>query len=149
MDSPHNGQRGAAARCRPRGGSELDAYVDAMRRYAQFSGRAGRGQYWGFVLVSLLITAMLTLIFGIVSPDLGQAAYGVAVLGHALPSLAVGARRLHDSGRSGWWQLVGLVPVIGLVWLIVLLVLSGDRGANRFGDDPAAAHAWPGSPDDE
>jgi uncharacterized membrane protein YhaH (DUF805 family) len=117
----------------------MDAYVEAMRRYAAFAGRQGRGAYWVFLGIALLVTVMLTLITGIASPALAENVYGLCVLVHLLPVLAAGCRRLHDSGRSGWWQLVALIPFIGLPWILVLLLWRGDPGDNRFGPGAEAA----------
>jgi uncharacterized membrane protein YhaH (DUF805 family) len=117
----------------------MNAYLEAMARYARFAGRERRGGYWAFVGVALLVTALLTLIAGIVSQDLAALVYAACLLVHLLPSLAAACRRLHDSGRSGWWQLVALVPFVGLPWIVILLVWRGDAGANRFGDPPATA----------
>jgi uncharacterized membrane protein YhaH (DUF805 family) len=83
-----------------------------LTKYADFSGRASRPEFWWFVLFVLLVTLALTTII----PVLGNV-FGLAML---LPQLAVGARRLHDTGRSGWWQLLLLVPVAGLIGLIIL-----------------------------
>lgn len=117
----------------------MDSYVEAMRRYVAFAGRQRRGAYWAFLGIALLSTVMLTLITGIASPALAETVYGLCVLVHLLPVLAAGCRRLHDSGRSGWWQLVSLIPFIGLPWILILLLWRGDPGDNRFGPAPEVA----------
>lgn len=117
-------------------------YPHVLRnRYAQFEGRAQREEFWMFVLVSFLVNLGLELAGGIVPLlHLLLPLYNLAVL---LPSLALGARRLHDTGRSGWWQLVALVPFVGVIALIVLFVQDGETGGNAYGDDPRTLPAAP------
>jgi uncharacterized membrane protein YhaH (DUF805 family) len=112
---------------------------EAVRRgfsnYATFNGRANRGEYWWWVLATLLINAGL----GIVD----RAFFGVGTnltalsslwsLATLIPSLAVGARRLHDIDKSGWWQLIWLIPVVGWILLIVWFAQRGEDRTNRFG----------------
>ncbi len=113
----------------------MNYYVDVLKKYAVFSGRARRKEYWMFALFSFIVS----LIISIVSPMLGDTmgivgiVYVLAVL---IPSVAVAARRLHDTGRSGWWQLIALIPIIGAIWLIVLLCLDGNQGDNVYGANP-------------
>lgn len=111
----------------------MNYYLDVFRKYAEFEGRATRTQFWMFVLISTIISIAL----GAVDSFLFQAQflaglYGLAVI---VPSIAVTARRLHDTGRSGWWQLISLVPVIGFIVLIVFLATKSD-GANKYGSAP-------------
>jgi len=118
-------------------------YVKVLRQYSDFRGRARRTEYWMFTLVSVLVSVVLAFVDAVLALDVGGFGllgllYGLAVL---LPSLAVGARRLHDTGRSGWWQLIQIVPVIGMIVLIVFLATDGVRGANSHGPDPKAAPA--------
>ncbi len=94
-------------------------YVSVLKRYSVFEGRAGRREFWMYVLVNIIIGAVL----GYISQTLASL-YSLLVL---IPSLAVGARRLHDTGRSGWWQLIGLIPVIGLIVLIVFFAQPSKR----------------------
>lgn len=96
-----------------------DNYVRVLKRYAEFDGRAGLAEFWMYVAVSLVIGILV----GFVSRSL-QSLYSLVVL---IPSLAVGARRLHDTGRSGWWQLIGLIPVLGLIVLIVFFAQPSKR----------------------
>ncbi|WP_460350188.1 DUF805 domain-containing protein [Actinoallomurus acanthiterrae] len=105
-----------------------------LRNYAGFDGRARRTEYWMFVLFNVIITVVLDLI-GMAVRLVGILGfvYGLAVL---IPSLAVGVRRLHDTGRSGWWLLIGLIPIIGTIILIVFMATPGDRGDNAYGPDP-------------
>lgn len=119
----------------------MNWYVAVMRRSFDFSGRAPRSEYWWFVGLMLLFSIVVSAVFEIVSSDASALASALFSLVHLVPSLAVGARRLHDTGRTGWWQLVGFVPLIGFVALLVLMVLKGEEGANRFGDPPSPVPA--------
>jgi uncharacterized membrane protein YhaH (DUF805 family) len=115
-------------------------FVDGLKHYATFSGRACRRAYWHFfgmvLLVSIILSVFDTLI-GKFDPSTGVGLFsGLFTLATLVPSLAVGARRLHDTNRSGWWLLIGLVPLVGIIVLIVFLVTAGDAGDNRFGPPP-------------
>jgi len=96
-------------------------YVSVLKKYAVFDGKAGRLEFWSFVLVNLIIG----IVIGFISSGLSSL-YSLVVL---IPSLAVGARRLHDTGRSGWWQLIGLVPVVGIIVLIIFFAQPSKRSA--------------------
>jgi uncharacterized membrane protein YhaH (DUF805 family) len=92
-------------------------YVSVLKKYTMFDGRAGRAEFWQFVVVNFIVGMLISF----VSHGLSNL-YSLLVI---IPSLAVGARRLHDTSRSGWWQLIALVPVIG--W-IVLIIFFAQRG---------------------
>ena len=114
-------------------------YLAVLKKYTQFSGRAHRTEYWMFVVVNLAIIIAISIVEGIFGgPGVLGAIYGLAVL---LPSLAVGVRRLHDIGKSGWWLLIGLVPVVGIIVLIVFAAQDGQPGTNTYGPNPKAAGA--------
>ena len=104
------------------------------RHYADFEGRARRRELWYYVLVYMICLIGLAI---------GQSIIGVTVLtglfwlALVLPTIAVLARRLHDTGRSGWWLLIGFVPILGIV-LIYWYVQPGVSGPNRYGADPKA-----------
>jgi uncharacterized membrane protein YhaH (DUF805 family) len=116
-------------------------YLKVLRQYADFTGRARRTEFWMFVLVNVLISIVLGLIdyaiFGYNSGRSGPLGllYSLAVL---LPSIAVSARRLHDIGRSGWWQLVAIIPIIGWIFVIVWYATPGRAEPNRWGQNPKA-----------
>ena len=119
----------------------MNWYVEVLKKYAVFSGRARRKEYWFFVLFNLIISFVLGLIDGAMgfgekggAGPLG-AVYSLAVL---IPSLAVSVRRLHDTGRSGWWLLIGLIPCVGFIVLIVFMVQDSDPGDNQYGPNPKA-----------
>lgn len=111
----------------------MEWYLKVLRQYADFTGRARRKEYWMFVVVNVIISIVLTILDQILGINLLAVLYGLAVL---LPSLAVGARRLHDTGRSGWWLLLGIIPFIGAIVLIVFFALDGEQGPNAYGPDP-------------
>ena len=121
----------------------FDFAMTPLRKYADFSGRARRAEYWWFVLLTMVASLVATIIDGLLGLDALVGPYGVltTLLGLALlvPSIAVGARRLHDTDRSGWWLLIGFIPLVGAIVLIVFFVMEGTRGDNRFGPDPLAA----------
>ena len=110
------------------------AIRSVLGQYAAFSGRARRSEFWWWFLVTCLLDLVASVIDG--GYDRFGPATAVVLLATLVPSLAVGARRLHDTGRSGWWQLLALLPVVGLVVLIVWWVRDGDPGRNRFGSSP-------------
>ena len=114
-----------------------------LKRYAEFTGRSRRKEYWMFTLLAIgiyIVASILDRIAGMNGMIAGR--YGpitvLVALGLLVPSLAVSIRRLHDSDRSGWWLLLGLVPMVGEIIVLVFMVLKGTRGANRFGADPKA-----------
>jgi len=118
----------------------MDWFVGCLKKYAVFEGRARRREYWFFVLFAVLIHIVLNIVdrmLGMYSAEnaigLLGGIFGLAIL---IPSLAVGARRLHDTGRSGWWLLIGLVPLIGFIVLIVFFVLDSQPGTNQYGPNP-------------
>ena len=108
-------------------------YTDVIKKYAVFDGRANRPEYWWFTLINFIITVVLDVVLRGAAGQAIGGIYGLAVL---LPSIGVAIRRLHDTNRTGWWILVGLIPIVGWVWIIVLLALAGDPGPNRYGSPP-------------
>lgn len=118
----------------------MDWFVTVLQRYAVFSGRAGRPEFWFFTLISLLAAVLLSFVDGILGTTSLRAGIGllsgVFALALFVPALAVTVRRLHDGDRSGWWCLVSLVPLLGALVLLVLVLLKGTAGANRFGSAP-------------
>ena len=121
----------------------MEWFVEAMRKYAVFKGRARRKEYWWFLLVYLLISLVLTVFDGIIGKYDAQSGMGLlsGLFGVAtfLPGLAVAVRRLHDTDRSGWWVLITVLPVIGLLIFVIFMARAGTPGENRFGADPKAA----------
>ncbi len=111
-------------------------YLKVLGQYTDFSGRARRKEYWMFVLANFIITAVLSVIDYIIGYNIFVGLYSIAIL---IPSLAVCVRRLHDIGKSGWWMLICLIPVIGEIWLIVLFCQDSQYGANQWGANPKMA----------
>lgn len=118
----------------------MNWYLKALKQYVDFSGRARRKEYWMFVLFNLLfaIAAMiLDNVLGIAIEGIGYGPlYGLYSLVVLVPGLAVGVRRLHDVGKSGWMLLIALIPLVGAIWLLVLLVTDGEPGTNKWGANP-------------
>jgi uncharacterized membrane protein YhaH (DUF805 family) len=121
-------------------------YIDVLKNYATFSGRARRKEYWMFVLFNVIISLILGIIDNIIGTTYGSANSGVLSSIYSLlvlvPSIAVGVRRMHDTNRSGWWVLINLVPCIGWIWFIVLAAQEGTAGDNQYGPDPKAAERF-------
>jgi uncharacterized membrane protein YhaH (DUF805 family) len=132
---------------------------EPLRKYADFQGRASRGEYWQFVLFLVLVHLAVTIVgggggfwFGMWGWGWGHHHYhhmwgnpfsGLVHLGYLvfclyvlIPSLAVAVRRLHDTDRSAWWLLLAIIPFFGELILLIFMILEGTRGANRFGPDP-------------
>lgn len=115
----------------------IEAVKAVFSNYATFSGRARRAEYWWFVLFNLIVSIVLALLTA--NPETGTGLISaIWSLATFIPAIAVGARRLHDIDRSGWWLLIGFIPLIGLIVLIVFFCKRGQAGSNRFGADPLA-----------
>lgn len=116
--------------------------MQPLRKFATFSGRASRAEYWWFVVLTVVVTLVATFIdFAMVGMEtVNQYGLGplgaLATLGFLVPSLAVTVRRLHDRDKSGWWIFFNLVPLIGFIYLFYQYVSRGTQGPNRFGPDP-------------
>ena len=118
-------------------------FVEALKKYAVFSGRSRRKEYWYFILFVSIISIVLNIIDGLIGAynrtvgvGLLSSIFSLAVL---IPSIAVTVRRLHDTDRSGWWVLISLVLFIGWIVLLVFTVQDSTPGSNRYGPDPKAA----------
>ncbi|GAB2927363.1 hypothetical protein GCM10027047_25150 [Rhodococcus aerolatus] len=113
--------------------SFADAVRSCLTQYAGFSGRARRSEFWFFYLFTFLVGVVAGIIDSILGT--GSIVGGIAALALVVPSLAAGARRLHDTGRTGWWQLISLVPILGFIVLIVFWV-QDSQPANQHGPSP-------------
>ncbi|GAA1125608.1 DUF805 domain-containing protein [Kribbella jejuensis] len=122
-------------------------YLDVLKKYVAFDGRARRKEFWMFTLFSVIISVILSIIDHVAGLDFNggrngvlQSIYGLAVL---LPTLSVSWRRLHDTNRSGWWMLL-YFTCIGIIVLIVFWAMEGQAGNNKYGPDPKAAERFGG-----
>ncbi len=118
----------------------MQYYIKAIKDYAKFEGRARRKEYWMFLLFQFLFLLVAFLLDGMLGLRIGGIGYGWLYILYSLftflPALAVGVRRLHDVGKSGWFMLIVLVPIIGGIWLIVLYCTDGVKGPNQYGPNP-------------
>ena len=125
----------------------MEWYLKVMRdNYANFSGRARRKEYWMFTLFQLLVMIVLMILDNVLGLDFEiqgiSLNYGylylIGIIVHFIPSFSVLVRRLHDVGKSGWFYLIALIPLIGAIWLFVLFVTEGKKEDNKWGPDPKA-----------
>lgn len=116
----------------------MEYYSEALRKYAVFTGRARRKEYWMFFLWNFIIAIIFSIITAISYGRLEflSVLYAIVLL---IPGIAVAVRRLHDTNRNGWWFLIGLIPIVGTIILIVFLAKNGQVGENRYGPDPKSA----------
>ena len=129
-------------------------YLEALKKYAQFYGRARRKEYWYFALFNVLVTLGLMVLTGVAAMLIGHSDPSVVMtaftiplflymLAMFIPSLAVTVRRLHDTGRSGWWYFIAFVPFVGGIILFIFTLLEGDPGPNMYGPNPRAEVSYP------
>ena len=118
----------------------MNWYLKVLKQYADFKGRARRKEYWMFTLFNIIfggIAMILDSVFGIAIEGVGYGPlYGVYALVLFIPGLAVAVRRLHDIGKSGWMLLITLIPLIGAIWLLVLLLTDSNPEENLYGANP-------------
>lgn len=126
-----------------------------LRRYFEFSGRSRPREYWLFALFLFLCMLVLSIAEGVLglgsseewfyrngfnmragASHQGGVLVGLFALATLIPSIALTVRRLHDTDRSAWWLLLAFIPLIGQIWLLILMIIGGTRGPNRFGPDP-------------
>ncbi|EGU43156.1 hypothetical protein VII00023_18349 [Vibrio ichthyoenteri ATCC 700023] len=111
----------------------MEWYLAVLKKYAVFSGRSRRKEYWMFFLINLIFTLLLGFVDGLLGTVVLGFVYSLAIL---IPSIAVGVRRLHDTGRTGWWLLISLIPIIGILVLIYFMVGDSAPGHNEYGPNP-------------
>lgn len=118
----------------------MNWYLHVLKNYAVFKGRARRKEYWFFILISFIVAFVLSFADqALNTPGASEgsgllgAIYSLAVL---FPTIPVGVRRLHDTGRTGWWMLIVLLPIIGALVLLYFFVLDSQPGSNEYGDNP-------------
>ncbi len=121
----------------------VNYWLGVFKKYADFDGRARRSEYWYYTLMNIIVMISLYILLivsavseSIIFSILFGALYLIYALGSLIPSLAVGVRRLHDVGKSGWMLLVGLIPLVGGIWLIVLMATDSQVGENEYGPNP-------------
>jgi uncharacterized membrane protein YhaH (DUF805 family) len=126
----------------------MEWYLKAIRNYANFKGRAQRKEYWFYVLFYVLFAILVALVENFLGlsdlsdPESGTGPlYLVYTLAFLLPSIAVAIRRLHDTGRTGWWLLLAFVPLIGAIVLLVFYCFDSQPGDNEYGPNPKALQA--------
>jgi uncharacterized membrane protein YhaH (DUF805 family) len=114
----------------------MEWYLKVLSNYVGFNGRARRKEYWMFVLFNIIISIVLGIIEALIGTNqVLSFIYSLAIL---LPSLAVAFRRLHDTGKSAWWLLIGLIPLIGSIILLVFFCQDSDPNDNQYGPNPKA-----------
>ncbi|MFC4666571.1 DUF805 domain-containing protein [Falsiporphyromonas endometrii] len=114
----------------------MNWYLKVLRQYADFSGRARRTEYWMFTLVNLIITIALLLLFYFTESLLFLGVVVLYSLAMIIPGIAVCVRRLHDTGKSGLYFFVSFIPLIGNIWIFVLMLLDSNVGDNDYGPNP-------------
>lgn len=115
----------------------MNWFLVALKKYADFSSRARRKEFWAFYLLNTIIWLVLAFVEGggVFYSEYGvlSTLYGLAVF---IPAMAVTVRRLHDTGRSGWWLLIALIPIIGTIIFLTFLVQDSQPGGNQYGRNP-------------
>lgn len=114
--------------------SFTESVKSGFDNYVNFDGRASRPMYWWWVLFAILASIVGNILDSVIGASIFSILIGLALL---LPGLTVAVRRLHDTDRSGWWILIGLIPIIGFIVLIVFLVQKSDPADNQYGPPPA------------
>jgi len=117
----------------------MEWYLKVINSYFEFNGRSRRMEYWMFVLINSIISVFCILLDSMLG-TVWSIGYGPIYIGYGLavfvPGLAVAIRRLHDIGKSGWYYLLFIIPIIGPIWLIILFVTEGEQGDNKYGPNP-------------
>ena len=125
----------------------MEWYLGVLKKYAVFDGRARRKEYWMFLLFHMIVVIGLLIVNAIIMSSVSESTLAqvavvlpltVYMLGVLCPALGVTIRRLHDTGKSGWWIFISLVPVIGGLWFLYLMVIDGTAGDNQYGPSPKA-----------
>lgn len=121
----------------------MNWFLDVIKnKYATFTGRARRQEFWMYVLVVVIIEIVLSILGGILGSISGALGTIISVIGGLfglailVPTLALWMRRLHDTGKSGWWLLISLVPVVGSIVLLIFALLDSQPGDNQYGPNP-------------
>lgn len=110
----------------------MEYFTNALKKYADFSGRATRQEYWMYILFYIVFYIVLAMVGGVLGLSILTTVFSLGLL---VPTISLAARRLHDTGRTGWWQLLSLVPIVGSIVLIVFLV-QDSHDDNSYGPNP-------------
>lgn len=120
----------------------MNWYLEVLKKYAVFSGRARRKEYWFFVLFNMIFAIIAMVLDNVLGIAIEGVVYGpiylLLCLAVLLPGLGVLVRRLHDVGKSGWFFFISLIPIIGSIWLLVVLCRDSMPGENQYGANPKA-----------
>ena len=120
----------------------MNYYIQALKKYFVFSGRARRSEYWYFALFNFFIIIVLQFLSNVIG-DIAALLVSIYALAVFIPGLAVLVRRLHDVGKSGWMVFISLIPIIGGIWLLVLTIRDSNPGDNLYGPNPKTPPAQP------
>jgi uncharacterized membrane protein YhaH (DUF805 family) len=122
----------------------MNWYLDAWKNYVTFTGRSRRKAYWMFVLFNIIaavLAGVIDNVLGLAGKDGYGPISGLYSLAVFIPGLALAIRRLHDTGRTGWWMLLGLIPLFGWIILLIFFVTNSQPGSNQYGPNPKEAPA--------
>jgi uncharacterized membrane protein YhaH (DUF805 family) len=115
-------------------------YIAVLKKYAVFNGRARRKEYWYFILCNFLLSFAIGFVDTLTGNFNSETGMGLFSMFYAvlmlIPSIAVGVRRLHDIGRSGWWMFLALIPILGSLVLIYFFTIDSETGDNQYGQNP-------------
>jgi uncharacterized membrane protein YhaH (DUF805 family) len=118
----------------------MNWYIEAWKKYAVFGGRAGRQEYWYFVLFNILAYILLSIVAGVIG-KIGASLLSLYAVAVFLPGLAASIRRLHDTNRSGWWLLISAIPLVGPIVVLVFLAQESHAIENQYGPIPRVVTA--------
>jgi uncharacterized membrane protein YhaH (DUF805 family) len=122
-------------------------FKQPLRQYAGFDGRTARKDFWMFVLISFLVSVAIGIVETLIVFVDGFGLTGLYSLAILIPSLAITVRRLHDTGKSAWWILIGMIPLVGHIIIIIFCASRGDDKENAFGSVPTTVESETPSPD--
>ena len=112
----------------------MNYYLDVLKKYAVFEGRARRKEYWMYFLFNTIVAVLLGAIDGAIGAY--GALYLIYILGTFLPGLGVTVRRFHDTGRSGWCIFLGMIPIVGTFIVLYFMIVDSNEGDNKYGPNP-------------
>ncbi len=113
----------------------MNYYLTVLKKYAVFKGRATRAEYWYFSLFNIIIAVLISIISSIIKNNFNLLLI-LYILLTLIPSIAVSIRRLHDIGKSGWMILISWIPLVGTIWIFVLMMTDSNAGENKYGPNP-------------